>query len=133
VGSFFFTMNVTDGTQTATSTFNLVVESSSLCGAEVFQQSGLPTIPLPDATAGFGYGAQLFVGGGTPPYTWSLATGALPPGQVLDSTLGLIRGTPLASAAGQTFSFTVKVTDQAGETATCPNADVCPVYQVAVH
>jgi hypothetical protein len=128
-------MNVTDGSQTATASFPLTVNtvnSPNLCAVAVFQQDNFDTT-LPDANAGSGYGAALFALGGTPPFSWSLATGDLPPGIVLDGTHGLIRGTPAASAAGNTFSFTIKITDSVGRVADCPNAGICPTYQVTVH
>jgi hypothetical protein len=46
------------------------------------------------------------VTGGTGPYTFSIATGTLPAGLTLDSTTGIITGTP--TAAG---NFTLQVTD----------------------
>ena len=49
--------------------------------------------------------------GGTSPFTWSVSAGALPAGLTLGASTGLLSGTP--TAAG-TYSFTVKVTDQAG-------------------
>src|SRR5204863_394156 len=52
--------------------------------------------------------------GGTPPYSWSVATGSLPAGLNL-STGGTISGTP--SAAGSS-SFTVRVTDSASASTT---------------
>src|SRR5215813_11975045 len=74
-----------------------------------------PVPPLFITTEGFAAGSigspflqQLSATGGMPPYTWSIVSGALPPGLVLDATSGSIRGTP--SAAG-TFNFTAVVTD----------------------
>jgi hypothetical protein len=132
-GTYNFTMNVTDGTSIATGTFGLTVDSSSACGIEVFEQSSLTTITLPQATPGSGYGAGLFVGGGNPPYSWALATGSsLPPGLVIDAARGVVRGTPLSSTAGQLFSFMIQVTDSTKQVAVCPNGGVCPVYQIQV-
>ncbi|MEA2372519.1 MAG: hypothetical protein QOH12_2913 [Solirubrobacteraceae bacterium] len=54
------------------------------------------------------------VGDTAPPFTWALVGGALPPGVALFST-GAIYGTPTATG---TYSFTVKVTDPTGKTAT---------------
>jgi hypothetical protein len=133
VGTYTFTMNVTDGSSSVIGTFSLTVDSSTACGIEVFEQSSLTTITLPHAKSGSGYGAGLFVGGGTPPYTWSLGTGSsLPGGLVIDMSRGVVRGTPLSSASGQTFSFTVNVTDSIGEVAVCPNGGLCPTYQITV-
>ncbi len=64
------------------------------------------------------YTAALQASGGTAPYSWGLAAGALPDGLSLDVASGKISGTP--TAAGQA-SFTVKVTDStpsAAQTAT---------------
>jgi large repetitive protein len=47
-------------------------------------------------------------GGGSSTYTWSLATGTLPPGLTF-SAAGMLSGTPTASG---TFSFTVQVSSQ---------------------
>lgn len=65
---------------------------------------------LPNGTVGAAYGQACTGGGGTSPYTFTLAADALPTGLSLSSA-GLIHGTP--SAAG-TFSFTVRATDAIG-------------------
>lgn len=72
------------------------------------------TTSLPLAAAGAPYSALLAASGGTAPYSWSLASGSLPPGLAL-SGAGALSGTPAASG---TTSFTVEVTDAAGATAT---------------
>jgi len=51
------------------------------------------TESLPDGTAGAQYEAALAARGGAPPYSWSLAGGALPDGLLLDPE-GVIRGIP---------------------------------------
>jgi hypothetical protein len=66
-----------------------------------------------EALYGAPFSFQLTGSGGTPPYTWSLAAGALPAGLSLSSA-GLISGTP--SSVG-TFNFTVQVSDSASRTA----------------
>jgi hypothetical protein len=53
--------------------------------------------------------------GGTGPYTWSVVSGSLPPGLSLDPATGTISG--LATASGS-FTFTLKVEDADGLTAT---------------
>ena len=55
-----------------------------------------------------GYSQTLYAGGGSGPYSWSVASGSLPDGLSLDPSSGTISGTPTASG---TFSFTVAVTD----------------------
>jgi len=74
-----------------------------------------PAPPLLISTEGFAAGSigspflqQLAATGGVPPYTWSIASGSLPPGLALDAASGSVRGTPYAAG---TFSFTVVVTD----------------------
>ncbi len=67
----------------------------------------ISTTSLPAGTDGQGYSAQLNGTGGTAPYTWTVASGALPVGLTLSSS-GAISGVP--SAAG-TSTFSVKLTD----------------------
>jgi len=64
--------------------------------------------PLPSGTIGVPYSVLLEADGGTQPYTWSIAGGALPPGLNINPTTGEISGTP--TTAG-TFGFTVQVED----------------------
>ena len=62
---------------------------------------------LPAAAFGVAYATTLAATGGIPPYTWTIAQGALPAGLALSSA-GVLSGTP--SSVG-TASFTVKLTD----------------------
>jgi hypothetical protein len=64
-------------------------------------------------SCGDGYAFALEARNGTPPYAWSVAGGALPPGLSIDSS-GQIAGEPLAEGS---FSVTVRVTDAAGASA----------------
>jgi hypothetical protein len=61
------------------------------------------------------YSQQVVATGGTPAYTWSLSSGNLPSGVTINSSTGLISGTPVVAGS---FSFTVMVRDQVGQTAT---------------
>ena len=47
-------------------------------------------------------------GGGTKPFTYSLASGALPAGTSLNSATGTVSGTPTTAGA---FSYAIKATD----------------------
>src|SRR5271157_1061819 len=58
-----------------------------------------------------GQGVGLSATGGTGVYTWSVASGSLPPGLTLDPAKGLISGTPTMLG---NYKFTAKVTDAAG-------------------
>ena len=53
--------------------------------------------------------------GGTPPYRWSIANGALPPGLALNADTGVISGT---AAVGGDYPYTAMITDSVGATAT---------------
>jgi hypothetical protein len=66
------------------------------------------------AVAGTPFTYQLTVTGGTPPFTWSTTSGALPAGLSLNAQSGLIAGTP--TTAG-TATFTAQVADAASRTA----------------
>jgi hypothetical protein len=69
---------------------------------------------LPGAQVGVAYSTVL-VAVGTPPYTWAVTGGVLPPGLTLGPTTGAILGTP--TIAG-TYTFFVTVTDATPSTAT---------------
>jgi hypothetical protein len=72
------------------------------------------TTTLPSGTVHVAYSAAVAAVGGTAPYTWSLASGSLPPGLSI-SPSGTITGVP--TMAG-TFTFTIKATDSVAATAT---------------
>ncbi len=68
---------------------------------------------LPDGTVGVSYSYPLTSTSAASP-SWTLASGALPPGLALSSA-GLISGTPTVA---NNYSFTVTVTDAGGNTGT---------------
>ena len=80
----------------------------------------ITTSSLPGATVGTAYGETLAATGGRSPYTWSLASGSLPPGLSLSTSKGVIWGTPTASG---TYSFVVRVKDSATYPATAIHAE----------
>ncbi|MBB6239669.1 gliding motility-associated-like protein [Pedobacter sp. AK013] len=73
----------------------------------------LPTIIINPAsisstTVGSSYNLRFTGIGGTPPYSFAVSAGALPAGLSLNTTSGVLTGTPTASGS---FSFTIKATD----------------------
>jgi len=69
---------------------------------------------LPSGSTGAAYNATLTASGGTTPYSWSVVSGQLPPGLALNTTSGIISGTP--TAAG-TYNLGVQVSDAASQSA----------------
>lgn len=74
----------------------------------------LSTSPLGFGVVGWKYSQILDASGGVSPYRWSLASGSLPPGITLNASLGF-EGAP---TTGGTFTFTIRVTDNAANSAT---------------
>ena len=100
-------MQVSDNNgSTATQALSLTINSAVLQVTTTSLSSGTTNVPYNSQ--------QLTASGGQPPYIWSLASGALPPGLSL-STNGVISGTP--TTAG-TSNFVVRVTDSVLATAT---------------
>jgi hypothetical protein len=73
----------------------------------------ITTTSLPYGTRGVPYSFQMVATGGRQPYTWSY-TGSLPAGLTLNSSTGLISGTP---TTGGSFTVTITVRDPDGRTA----------------
>jgi hypothetical protein len=96
-GSFTFTVTATPTTGTAGSRQYTLVVNLALA----------PTT-LPAASAGDGYSQTITASGGTSPYHFTISSGRLPSGLTLNTTTGVLSGTPLASG---TFRFIVKATD----------------------
>jgi Putative Ig domain len=108
---------------TATVTATSVANPSRKASATVLVTASAPTpapgpiitsTSVPPATAGAAYSAALRATGGQLPYTWRIASGALPQGLQLASASGYISG---ASSQSGLFYFTVQVTDGSGQTA----------------
>jgi hypothetical protein len=72
------------------------------------------TTVVPNAVFNLPYTQTLAATGGAGPYSWSVASGVLPPGIVLAGD-GTLSGTP--TGLGQ-FAFTLRVADPAGRSAT---------------
>jgi hypothetical protein len=65
---------------------------------------------LPPASVGSAYKATLVVTGGTGPYSFSIASGQLPPGIQLGATSGTVSGMPTATGS---FNLAISVSDPA--------------------
>ena len=77
---------------------------------------------FPTADAGQPFSAQLVAIGGTAPYTWTIDSGALPPGFALNSATGVIsNATPDQNVAGK-YGFVVRVTDSGTSVSTTTRA-----------
>ena len=108
VGTSTFTVEVSDGTgATARRTFTIVV----VAAPALVIPSGVNV--LDPATVGVSYSGILPVSGGGPLQTWVLTAGTLPPGLALG--VGVVWGIPTTVG---TSSFTARVTDNLGATAT---------------
>ena len=87
--------------------------ASQTCSITVGSPLTITTSGLSPATKNAPFAQQLSATGGTPPYSWSLASGALPTGLNLAAT-GALNGVPAASG---TFGFTARVKDNSNQTA----------------
>ena len=105
-GSSTFTIGVTDsGSNTASKQFTI----------QIIQPIQITTTPAPPTgVVGYPYSYQPASTGGTGGNVWSLATGSLPGGLSLNTSTGLISGTPTAPASG---SIGLKVQDSNGDSA----------------
>lgn len=105
-------------TGTVTADFEGVSGSASLEFLENIQIAGVNlngSVVLPDGTNGDPYSGSYDVAqGGTPPFTWAVVEGSLPPGLSLDPTTGAVTGTP--TQAGGDYSWTIQVTDSSSPT-----------------
>ncbi|GLQ86469.1 putative Ig domain-containing protein [Dyella flagellata] len=109
-GNYSFTITATDssggtGPYTGSRAYTLPVTASNPV---------ISPTTLPNGTVGTSYSQTISASNGNAPYTFSLNAGSLPPGVTLSSN-GTLAGTP---TAGGSYTFTVKVTDAASNTAT---------------
>jgi hypothetical protein len=117
------------GTPTATGTFTIQVTdangvvAASNCPISIAAGPSLTCPAVSSGEVGLALNSPaMTVNGGTPPYTFSLASGTLPAGLTLNASTGAITGTPTTSGI-----FTVQVKDANGFLA----ASSCPFTIVA--
>ena len=75
----------------------------------------LSTSPLLSGTQNAPYSLPLQATGGLGPYQWSIVSGSLDPGLLLDAVTGIISGTPVTNL---TYTVTIQVKDGVGNSAT---------------
>jgi hypothetical protein len=99
-GTSSFTVKVADSESTpltATANFSIII----------YTQLKITTTTLPAATIGTAYSQTIAVTGGTAPYTFAVS-GSLPAGLSLNTSTGVISGTPTTAGSS---TFTITVTD----------------------
>jgi large repetitive protein len=116
---------VISGTPTVSGTFNITVRATdsgliAQIADKAFSLTINPAIPvivistgspLPAGAVGSSYSQTFTATGGTPAYTWSLASGNVPPGLTLSSA-GVLAGVPTAAGS---YSFVVQVADSGSQ------------------
>jgi hypothetical protein len=109
-GTTNFTVQVTDQSRAHEGTVSVTKQLSITIAAAPLT---ITTTSLPNGTVNSSYNQPLQASGGTPPYTWTVASGStLPPGLTLGSSA--LTGTPTQTG---TFNFSLTVTDQSTPTA----------------
>ena len=103
-GTDTFTFTASDGQFSSTATVAVQVTGGTVV---------VTTATLPEGKLGKRYSQDLRATGGSAPYTWSIAGGALPPGLAVQGN----RITGVPTQAGP-YTFTVRATDGAGLTGT---------------
>ncbi len=106
------------GTPTAAGSFDFQIQSADSAGNTGYTQYALavaaassvavsPT-SLPTPLLNTAYSQAISAAGGASPYAFTVSAGALPTGLSLNSSSGVISGTPTAAGA---YSFTIRATD----------------------
>ncbi|MCX6611522.1 MAG: putative Ig domain-containing protein, partial [Acidobacteria bacterium] len=111
------------GTSSAAGTFNFTVQATdslSNVGTANLSITINPAVSMGSAatiqrTVGQAFTGSYAGSGGTPPLSYSVTTGALPPGAALSSTTAALSGTATSASIG---SFVITLSDANGSTAT---------------
>ncbi len=110
-----FTVQVTDNSTTPTS----ATQPYSIYVSPASPLQLTAVSPLTTGYPNYAYGTSISTTGGVRPFTFSLVSGSLPPGLSLNTSNGVISGTPQCPTGGTgacaapptPYSFTVQVTD----------------------
>jgi hypothetical protein len=105
-GTYTFTITATDATGCSGSRQYTVTIASPGCPSIILNPTTLPPGRVPQF-----YSQSITASGGTAPYIYAVASGALPSGLLLNPATGLISGTPFQSGI---FNFTIRATDSLG-------------------
>ncbi|MBW8445216.1 MAG: putative Ig domain-containing protein, partial [Arenimonas sp.] len=112
-GSFTFTIAATDiygATGSASYALTIAPAPALLTFAPPSGSS------LPEAMAGEAYSASIVASGGTGGIVYSLKSGTLPDGMILNVSTGALSGPLAASAEAKRYSFTIAARDSVGQT-----------------
>jgi CSLREA domain-containing protein len=130
------------GTPTAGGSFSFGITATDSHGAQAGQSYALtvspPTIVFAPTSATLtagtfgtaGYSASISASGGTGPYTYSVATGSLPNGLLLNTSTGAITGTP-TTASATAYTFAIKAIDSS--TGTGPYNATSQTYSITIN
>lgn len=115
-GVALFASGAISGTPTQGGTFTFTAVAQDIWGASasgsftliIAGKLAITTLPpLPNGAVGSPYNLQ-FGATGSPPFRWTVVAGALPGGLTLNTSTGLLSGTPTTAGASQ---FTLQVSD----------------------
>lgn len=104
-GEYIFNVLVVDSFSTSDITSQIIIVADALA----FSGS------LPSGVTNAPYSAGLTISNGVSPFVWSIVTGSLPAGLTINSSTGIISGTPTASGS---FSITIQIEDALAVTQT---------------
>jgi len=110
-GTFSFSAQVQD----SSSPLKTVTRPAAVTVSSTASPLQIATNSLPAGKVGTAYQATLTASGGTQPYIWSAPSGSLPLGLTLNSSTGLLSGSPTQQG---TFNFTIHAVDSTGQSAT---------------